>query len=101
MILVLHGESYKRLAPPRNTKDRKRLQSSNDLGAVQAIAAVNRVNGQTTPVDHFMLTKRPRDRPTTKLAKPLATICDSAAVQRACGQDHIASPDMSRWYTRA
>ena len=27
---VLHGESYKRLAPPRNTTDRKHLQS-NDL----------------------------------------------------------------------
>ena len=26
--VALHGESFKRLAPPRNTKDRKHLQST-------------------------------------------------------------------------
>ena len=28
LLRVLHGESSKRLAPPRNTKDRKHLQST-------------------------------------------------------------------------
>ena len=31
LLLVLHGESSKRLAPPRNTKDRKHLQSTSCL----------------------------------------------------------------------
>ena len=38
-LCVLHGESSKRLAPPRNTKDRKHLQA--------AQTTVNRHNSQT------------------------------------------------------
>ena len=36
---MLHGESSKRLAPPRNTKDRTHLRS--------ALTTVNRHNSQT------------------------------------------------------
>ena len=45
-VSVLHGESSKRLAPPRKTKDRKHLQS------IQT--TVNRHNSQTK---HLELSK--------------------------------------------
>ena len=50
LLLVLHGESSKRLAPPRNTKHRKHLQSTQ--------TTVNRHNSQTK---HQALSKGSQD----------------------------------------
>ena len=74
---VLHGESSKCLAPPRNTKDRKHLQSTQSTG-----------NRHTSQTKHQTLLKgQPRIRITTVNTAALHTSAQPAIITRT-QQDH-------------
>ena len=74
---VLHGGSSKRLAPPRNTKDRKHLQSTQ--------STVNRHTSQTT---HQALSKGQPGRHIT----PINTV----AVNNLCGLTYLRNQNLQR-----